>query len=479
MTEESGCANVPDSGTASRYGGVTREVTWSADTAKWARESASNIGAETASSDHMAQTPLVSVIMSNFNGARYVEAAVTSVLSQSYRKLELIVVDDASEDDSLAILKRLASGDQRLRLIAKGGNVGPAGARNTALEASRGTWIAVVDADDLLHPRRIERLLAAAHTLGADIIADDLVSFGSVSQAGRTLLDDRHLTGSFRLTAAELVRSDGVTSGQESFGYLKPMIHRQTLGSLRYDETLRIGEDFDLYARLLLADARFLVIPAPLYLYRRHGKSTSNRLSVPTLLGLLKAHRRLTDDADDRQDSTSDLQQALRARAAVLDRALRYQRFVDAIKARSVFDAAGRVLRDPVLIGDLATSLLDRQRRKRSEDDMDRRAFPHTIVLAETDTVEQIPASPGALRIPVAPQDDSKQDWNQVRALATRLARLASAGQSDIIADGVAGLDALGYVPHWKSARVRIDRKVAQRATVPPGAEVALLVDGN
>ncbi|WP_193743551.1 glycosyltransferase family 2 protein [Tateyamaria sp. ANG-S1] len=431
----------------------------------------------TTASEQVAQAPLVSVIMSNFNGSRYLEAAVTSVLSQSYQNLELIVADDASEDNSLTILKRLACSDHRLKLIAKDTNAGPAGARNSALDAARGTWVAFVDADDLLHPQRIERLLTAANALGADVIADDLVSFGSVPLAGRTLLEGRYLTDCLQLTAAELVRSDSVTSGLGSFGYLKPMIHRDTLGALRYDETLRIGEDFDLYARLLLADAKFFVIPAPLYLYRQHEKSISNRLSVPVLLGLLTAHQRLSADADRFQRNNSDLRQALRARGATLDRALRYQKLVDAIKAYKVFEAAGRVLSNPVLIGDLATSLLDRRRRERLANKMDRRASPQTIVLAEANIVEQISAPAGALRIAVAGQDNPDGDWGAHRALASRLARLTTEAQSDIIAHGAPGLDALGYIPLWTSARVRLDIKTAERATVPPGAEVALLDD--
>ena len=332
MTPKSGCASLPDRGMTLSSGTVIRAEARSAETGK--RACVPDDSPNAAPSQHMAQATLVSVIMSNFNGSRYMAAAVTSVLSQSYRNLELIVVDDASEDDSLTILKRLKSGDKRLRVIARDNNVGPAEARNTAFDAARGTWVAVVDADDLLHPRRIERLLAAARALGANVIADDLVSFGSAPLAGRTLLDGRHLNGSLRLTLAELVRSDGVTSGLGSLGYLKPMIHRQTLGTLRYDETLRVGEDFDLYARLLLADAKFLVIPAPLYLYRQHRKSISNRLSVPVLLGLLKAHQRLAADADRFHANASDFRQALRVRGAALDRALRYQRLVDAIKAR-------------------------------------------------------------------------------------------------------------------------------------------------
>lgn len=418
--------------------------------------------------------PLVTVVMSNFNGARYLEAALASVLGQSHRALELIVVDDASQDDSLAILRRVAAGDSRLKVIARPCNTGPAGARNAALEAARGEWIAIVDADDLIHPHRIKRLLAAAQAKGVHAIADDLVSFGSAPTAGQTLLEGRQLTAPLPLNAAEFIQSDTVTSGLGSFGYLKPMIHRDALGTLRYDETLRVGEDFDLYARLLICGVSFLVVPAPLYLYRRHSGSISHRLSVSVLQKLLDANDTLARRATLQRPQDSDLRAAFVGRGVALERALRYQRLVDALKARKGVEAMRRLIRDPVLLMDLGASLADRLRRRAPETEVT--AQPHTLVMADPRRVDQVPAPPDAIRIPVVANDaEPDAGWAAQRSLASRLVKLTGNTLPDVVAEGSAGLEGLGYLPAWRSARLLLDAQTARHAIVPPGVAVEIL----
>ena len=115
--------------------------------------------------------PVVSVVMANFRGAAHLEPAMASVLAQTERRLELILADDASDDDSVAIARRIAEADERVRVIACARNQGPAATRNLALDAARGDWIAVVDSDDLIHPERLARLIAAAEAAGADLVA--------------------------------------------------------------------------------------------------------------------------------------------------------------------------------------------------------------------------------------------------------------------------------------------------------------------
>src|SRR5262245_38740620 len=101
--------------------------------------------------------PLISVIMANYQGSRYIERAVTSVLGQSVGDLELIISDDASTDDSLGVVARLAAHDPRVRLVRADQNGGPARCRNRALDLAQGSWIAIVDSDDLIHPERFAR----------------------------------------------------------------------------------------------------------------------------------------------------------------------------------------------------------------------------------------------------------------------------------------------------------------------------------
>jgi glycosyltransferase involved in cell wall biosynthesis len=101
--------------------------------------------------------PLVSVIMPAWNAARTIEMAVKSILGQTWQNLELIVIDDASSDDTWACLTRLAALDSRLRIRRNSRNVGPYVSKNLGLDMVRGEWVTGHDADDWAHARRIER----------------------------------------------------------------------------------------------------------------------------------------------------------------------------------------------------------------------------------------------------------------------------------------------------------------------------------
>lgn len=304
-----------------------------------------------------AARPVVSVVMANFRGAPHLAAAMRAVLAQSERRLELILADDASDDDSVAIAHGIAEADDRVRVIASPRNQGPAATRNGALDAARGDWIAVVDSDDLIHPERLSRLIAAAEAAGADLVADDLVHFGAPAEQGRTLLQPLALAAPMWLAAPAYLRANGGDPALPSFGYLKPVIRREVLAGRRYDPRLRIGEDYDLVLRLLIDGARFLLLPDPLYAYRRHPGSISHRLSVGTVAAMLQAHRALPPLSDPEA----------RAAAAAVDRqlrrSLRYERLVADIKARRWTRALPR-LADPAMVARLAGSLRDRRRRQ-------------------------------------------------------------------------------------------------------------------
>ena len=103
--------------------------------------------------------PQVSVFMASYNGAAFVEQAIRSVLTQTLRDLELVIVDDGSAEPVLAILRRLAAEDARIKLVESAHN-GQIGALNQALRLCRGTFIARLDHDDVCVPRRLERQVA-------------------------------------------------------------------------------------------------------------------------------------------------------------------------------------------------------------------------------------------------------------------------------------------------------------------------------
>lgn len=122
-----------------------------------------------------AKPPRVSVFVASYNGERYVEESVRSVLGQTFRDLELVVVDDGSRAPTLDILRRLAAEDQRMRLI-EGTHRGQIGTLNHAIEHCRGELLARLDHDDNCLPERIARQVAYMDT------HPDVVAIGSATQ---------------------------------------------------------------------------------------------------------------------------------------------------------------------------------------------------------------------------------------------------------------------------------------------------------
>ena len=103
-------------------------------------------------------TPLVSIIMPTYNCGRFIHESIDSVLSQTYRNWELLIVDDCSTDETEAIMRSYT--DPRIRYMRNEQNMGAAMTRNRALREAKGRYIAFLDADDLWLPQKLERQLA-------------------------------------------------------------------------------------------------------------------------------------------------------------------------------------------------------------------------------------------------------------------------------------------------------------------------------
>lgn len=112
--------------------------------------------------------PKISVLIPCFNVASYLPGALTSLTAQTLSEIEIIVIDDGSTDDSLAIARLAADADSRIRVIALVDNQGVANAREEGVRASRGEWIWMVDADDAWPDDALESLLASS--ANADVV---------------------------------------------------------------------------------------------------------------------------------------------------------------------------------------------------------------------------------------------------------------------------------------------------------------------
>ncbi|MFC7478308.1 glycosyltransferase [Dankookia sp. GCM10030260] len=289
------------------------------------------------------ERPLVSVVMANHNGAAFLAAALRSALGQTLADIEVVLADDGSTDASLAIAEGLAAEDPRLVVLPPAPNGGPGAARNRGFAAVRGQWIAVMDSDDLMHPERLERLLAAAD--GADIVADDMLAFFEDGGTPQPMLHGRlPLPAMVDLTL--YVRANALFGRLPALGYLKPVIRAALLrqSGVRYDPALRIAEDYDLVARLLARGARFRVLPDLTYFYRRHSASTSHRLRRGDLLAMLDSDTAFRAAIGPRDAAT---EAAFRGRRASIERALGYDGILAALKARDLPGALRAAIGSP------------------------------------------------------------------------------------------------------------------------------------
>jgi glycosyltransferase involved in cell wall biosynthesis len=297
--------------------------------------------------EHAISTPSVSVIVANYNGAAHLAEAITSVQRQSLCDLEIIVSDDASTDDSVRVVVGLAAEDHRIRIVRSDRNGGPAAARNRALAVARGEWIAIMDSDDLMHPERLAQLVDAARRDRADMVADNLVEFHSDgSRPPRLLLAGQWARIPFWVEIIDYIRLNQLYGSGPALGYLKPLFRTSILSgpTARYDESLKIGEDYDLVLRLLHSGKTMRVYPLPFYFYRKHGSSLSHHLNESVLVALKAANRRFLA-----QLSKSDrhLVAAINASVRSIETALAYEWLLNALKGRDWLGSLRIALTNP------------------------------------------------------------------------------------------------------------------------------------
>jgi succinoglycan biosynthesis protein ExoO len=241
----------------------------------------------------------VSVIMPTYNSLRTVDRAIDSVLAQTHRDWQLIVVDDASTDATIQrIMERRRGHEERIVLIRCQENSGPAAARNRGLARCDGDWIAVLDADDAWRENRLEALLKKARQAPADAVCDNLLGF------------DDHLGKETEPLFARLpTRLDIVVAvaptyaGTYNLGYLKPIVRRSFVkeNHIKYDEDLRTGEDLLYLLSLLSHGGRVMCVAVPFYIYTTPVGGTSRKLSqstksAPRDADMARSLARLRDD---------------------------------------------------------------------------------------------------------------------------------------------------------------------------------------
>lgn len=206
----------------------------------------------------------VSVIIPCYNQARWLAQAITSVRRQTRQPREIIVVDDGSTDNTSAVANNLGV------LLIKQPHAGISAARNAGIEIALGDYILPLDADDLLHPKFIERTLNRDNIVGTHVR-----SFGNYNSTWRpTLLHPTH--------------KDMITTNCIMVTSLYHITVWETTGG--YDPELKYAEDWDFWLRAAANGFTVTIVPEVLFFYRQHGPSTSN-ISIARRHELMNALR--------------------------------------------------------------------------------------------------------------------------------------------------------------------------------------------
>jgi succinoglycan biosynthesis protein ExoO len=264
------------------------------------------------------------------------------VLEQSHARLEILVVDDGSEDDTAA---RVGSyHDQRIRLLRHRLNRGVAAARNTALRAARGDYITLLDADDAWLPERLARLLTTAQHAGPRfLVADDTMRcLGKGDQLIPWVTSfERH-----GITFEAPFRDFDLVSYLDHKIDMHPLVPASALQQhrIRYTEGCTFGEDVELYCRLLLSGMALRVIPDPMYMYRVHGGSLSSQAGrAESMAGVWTRLLAIPGISE-----TS--RQALLQQVAMAEHLERYRGFSAALKEARYVEAARVAARHPSVL---------------------------------------------------------------------------------------------------------------------------------
>jgi hypothetical protein len=230
-----------------------------------------------------AASPVVSIITPAHNSAAYLRESVDSAIAQSFTDFELLIIDDGSTDGTLALARRLADRDERLRVLARPNRGGVSAARNLGMREARGAYFALLDSDDVWHPTFLAAQMEILNRLpGVDVVSGNAYNLGG-GLDGQTLSSVGSDRRPIRLIDM-LEHEDAVCI----MSVLRRGVY-ETIGG--FDETMNYSEDYDFWIRAALAGFRFVQNPVPLAHYRRRPDSASSD-EIAMLQGIVTVLRR-------------------------------------------------------------------------------------------------------------------------------------------------------------------------------------------
>ena len=237
---------------------------------------------------------LVSIVVPCFNCEHTIQRTINSLFRQTYRNLEIILIDDGSTDKTAHIVDNLKQNDSRI-VVKHIPNKGVSHARNVGINISQGSFITFVDSDDELEPNIIQQAIIAQKKIDADIVffghADITIKTSSTNRHDYSLVKPIDLTiaqhnETFFQTMFELERS------RYLFSCWGKLIRKSWIADTRFETDINYGEDTTWILTLLKKKGRIIAIPDIGYLYHQSSQGLLNSFSPKKSESIVKAHQR-------------------------------------------------------------------------------------------------------------------------------------------------------------------------------------------
>jgi len=226
----------------------------------------------------------VSIIVPAYNSEKYIERAIKSLIEQTYKDLEIIIVNDGSSDNTGLIVEKLASYDSRIKLINQR-NMGVSIARNTGLEFATGDFIGFIDSDDYAHKQMYEILIDNASKYEASIVE---CGFFSVK-------NDGEITGNYNFSPTiidnpeESIKNFLLSKNSRAFPWNK-LFRKEALKGIKFKK-YNYSEDYLFNLHVLNNSIRKVTIPNKLYYYVEHQESAVNVPFSKRKLDIISANK--------------------------------------------------------------------------------------------------------------------------------------------------------------------------------------------
>lgn len=225
---------------------------------------------------------LVSIVMPAYNCEKYIKKSIISVLQQTYKEWELIVIDDGSTDNTISIIEELVNKDNRIRFYKNKINMGVSSTRNIGIELAKGEWIAFLDSDDIWIKTKLEKQMKLYIETGAEFIFTGSAYINENGEPYEGIFEVPKLVNYKKLKIQNVISCSSVLVKKKFFNNIKMM----------NDD---MHEDYAVWLRILEIGIDAYGINEPLIIYRISKNSKSGN-KIKTLKMTYRVFRFIGDD---------------------------------------------------------------------------------------------------------------------------------------------------------------------------------------